>query len=314
MKISPTLAARLLTQGEVVGVPTETVYGLAASIAFPSALKKIFKLKGRPQDNPLIVHVADLKQLKGLVTHIPEALAKLKIFFPGPLTVVMPANKKRVPSVVRAGLDSVAVRMPDHQTFLKLLRKTGPLAAPSANLSGKPSPTAASHVEDDLGTDFPVLDGGRCRRGVESTVIRLKKTHWELLRHGALAADVIQKALGDLPQKRNLTKRTISPGQKYRHYAPSARMVLCGSLRELHKNISLKKFDAVLGFSDTKRGLPLISLGVRGDFKANLKQLYAALRVIDTKKYQNVIIDMDFASSGLGATLAERLMKASSRS
>jgi len=311
MRISLHLAQTILNAGGVIGVPTETVYGLAARVSDVKAVKKIFAFKGRPTDNPLIVHVASLSQIDELITQKPALLKKLEHLWPGPLSVVLPANCKRVPSFVRAGLKTVAVRIPAHALLRKLIKKVGPLAAPSANLSGRPSPTRAQHVEDDLGKAFPVLDGGCCQKGVESTVIALSDEGWSLLRSGALAVEKIQKVLGPARVAKS-KKSPQAPGMKYRHYAPSAHLLACESAAQIQSKLA--KADAVLGFSDSPHGTkPLVSLGLRGKPTMNLRRLYAALRELDQEGFRRVLVDRDFPLTGLGATLWERLNKAVSK-
>lgn len=325
MKITLVRAAALIKKGGVVAVPTETVYGLAASLKHPQALREIFSLKGRPSDNPLIVHISRLSQLKKLVASVPPHFHKLKKLWPGPLTVVFPANKKTVPSLVRAGLNTVAIRMPRHKLFLQLIDKTGPLAAPSANVSGRPSPTKRSHVEDDLGSNFPVLDGGVCCLGVESTVIYLTENSFSVLRPGALSVEkIVQTLRGVSTLKKTEQKiKPLSPGQKYRHYAPQAQLILCKNRDVFHKKITRGHFDAILGFDDSavnrdcvgarliEPGCHFLSLGRRDHFSANLKKLYAQLRELDRLKLNRVLVDVDFSHEGLGNTLWERLNKAS---
>ncbi len=310
MKISLHTAAAILNAGGVVAVPTETVYGLAASIKFPKAVRQIFKIKGRPADNPLIVHVASVAQLKNLVTRVPKNFSKIKKFWPGPLTLVLTADKKRVPTVIRVGLPTVAIRWPQHKMMLALIKKTGPLAAPSANLSGRPSPTRMSHVEHDLGADFPVLDGGTCVHGVESTVIALSDSGWRLLRLGAVSEDTLAKSLGPAQKASAAKTKPEAPGQKYRHYAPRAALELCRTQNVIAQKIKAQRFDAVLGFDDTKANVSVVSLGRRGAFAENLKNLYEKLRALDQKKYRHVLVDADFKCEGLGKTLFERLHKA----
>lgn len=310
MKVTLKQAVQILKNGGVVAIPTETVYGLAARLCDVPAIKKIFVLKKRPADNPLIVHIANLQDLALLTKEIPATFKKLKKFWPGPLTVVLPARLKSVPSLARAGLKTVAIRVPAHPLTRDLIRKTGPLVAPSANVSGRPSATTAFHVEEDFGPDFPILDGGPCRAGVESTVILLKKNGWSLLRSGALTEEELTDVLG-LPLRHKKGKRPISPGQKYRHYAPHCRLVLCHTAQELKRLSKKEGCNAVLGFDETVSVLPLLSLGSRLDPQKNLRLLYATLRVLDERKDRLVLVDMDFAKQGLGATLAERLTKAS---
>lgn len=313
MKISLQEAAKRLKRGEVVAVPTETVYGLAAMLDNEEAVKKIFTLKGRPQDNPLIVHISDLEALKGLVKNVPATFSKVASFWPGPLTVVFDADVTRVPSVVRAGLLTVGVRMPALQLTRDLIALTGPLVAPSANVSGRPSATMPEHVEADFGADFPVLDGGECLCGVESTIVSLQDEAWTCLRSGAISREDLAKVFGSEPQAQVFSNKPSSPGQKYRHYAPHCKLQLCASSEELWSHQASGHFDAVLGFSETKTLLPLFSLGLKGDFSENLKHLYAVLRELDVKACHNVLVDVDFEASGLGATLKDRLERAAKK-
>lgn len=311
MKLSIEEAAQSILKGEVVAVPTETVYGLAASIRRRKAIEKIFSLKGRPVDNPLIVHVSTYVQLKRLTKSIPSTFQKIKSFWPGPLTVVLPANKRAVPKIVRAGLDTVAIRMPDHFLLYKLIMKTGPLAAPSANLSGRPSPTKVRHIYQDLGMDFPVLKGGPCLHGVESTVIRLLDDgSWQHLRPGMISKEQLIQALGCEPDQDFAQEKPRSPGSKYRHYAPKAKLIFCEKSGDIKKFSQKPRVDGVLGFDTTRTPLPVISLGGRNHFKDNLKRLYESLRDLDEAGYQKVLVDGVFERQGLGRTLYERLKKA----
>lgn len=238
-------AAAALAQGELVAFPTETVYGLGASIQHPSAVESIFKVKGRPNDNPLIVHVADVASIEPLVSDFhPTARLLANAFMPGPLTLILPRSEI-VPDCVTAGLDTVGVRVPEPLIARTLLKLAGvPVAAPSANLSGKPSPTTANHVYHDLAGHIPyIVDGGPCRVGLESTVLYLCDDQPRILRPGAITAAEILEVLDEyrieytaknwrsvlresdrfLP---NLNEETVptAPGMKYRHYAPEAKV------------------------------------------------------------------------------------------
>lgn len=309
MRIDLTTAADLLKHGEVIAIPTETVYGLAASIKHEGAIRRVFELKGRPADNPLIVHVANFTELKQLARDLPEGIAKIGKFWPGPLTVVVAVRAEIIPAIARAGLLTVAVRVPDHPLALEILSRCGPVVAPSANLSGRPSPTTPAHVEADFGADFPVLDGGPCRDGVESTIIQITPTGWRLLRSGATSPAKIAAVFGVTAGVADDAPTT--PGQKHRHYAPRARLVPCRSAAMLRREIAAKHANAVLGFTDSPVGdLPLMSLGRRGDFGYNLQLLYANLRALDDAGYARVLVDLDFASAGLGVTLMDRLVRA----
>jgi len=222
------LAVSLLKDGDVVAIPTETVYGLAACISNESALKKIFTVKGRPSDNPLICHVSNFNQILELSTKIPKLFyAFAEKFWPGPLTLVIPKNPN-VCNIVSPNLSSIAIRMPSHKTALDIISHTGPLAAPSANLSGKPSPTSAFDVFEDLSGKIPlIVDGGDCEIGIESTVISLMEEKPVLLRPGSLSKIILEEALqitiGDVLENSPI----MAPGMKYRHYAPKAKVKLC---------------------------------------------------------------------------------------
>lgn len=229
------LAAELLRQGELVAFPTETVYGLGACIFDDTALRNIFTVKGRPADNPLIVHISAPEQTAELARDIPPEFAELcKAFFPGPLTIVLRRNEK-ISAIVSAGLDTVALRMPAHPVALQLIAAAGqPLAAPSANRSGRPSPTIAQHVFDDLrGQIAAVLDGGACRVGIESTVLSLTGNRPVILRPGAITAAEISAVLGQFVTIAGADEPVASPGMKYRHYAPNAPVILLPSLDNL---------------------------------------------------------------------------------
>lgn len=217
-------------------MPTETVYGLAASIYAHEGLARIFALKGRPADNPLIVHVASVDEACLLTDEqhgkILRTLAEA--YWPGPLTVVVPANE-RVPMLVTAGLSTVAIRMPAHPVALALIQEVGaPIAAPSANRSGRPSPTTAQHVIDDLGSELDVIDGGPCSVGVESTVVRVSSERCTVLRPGSVSPQELERVLGvPVDTASRADDLRASPGTRYRHYAPLCPVVLCTSEDEL---------------------------------------------------------------------------------
>ncbi len=214
--------ALALKRGEVVAFPTETVYGLGASVFSPDAIAKVFELKGRPQDNPLIVHVANLEQLEMVVECYPKEL--IGHFWPGPLTLILP-KKECVSSMVSAGLPTIGVRMPAHPMARALIEAAGPLVAPSANLSGRPSSTSAAHVRDDFGGELKILDGGECQEGLESTVLSLDPP--TILRPGGVTREALEKVLGErVSVAKECPERPPSPGMKYKHYAPRARVRL----------------------------------------------------------------------------------------
>jgi L-threonylcarbamoyladenylate synthase len=228
-------AVRILQEGGPVAIPTETVYGLAARIDRADALASIFVAKGRPADNPLIVHCADVADIDAVAILDDRARRLAAMLMPGPLTIVVPRTPV-VNDIVTAGLDTVAVRVPAHTLARTLIRAVGcPLAAPSANISGRPSPTTAQHVLADLDGRIPaVLDGGPCSEGIESTVVGLSSDHAVLLRPGAIPASTIEAVLGQ-PLRRAVATDGGSPGMKYRHYAPKAAVELMESQQHLEK-------------------------------------------------------------------------------
>lgn len=305
MNISLDKAALLLKEGHVVAVPTETVYGLAASIASPRAIEAIFALKKRPQDNPLIIHVESIEQILPYVKEVPfcfDALAEA--FWPGPLTMIIPIIPSAIPSNVRAGLMTAGFRIPSHPSARQLLKAVGPLAMPSANLSGRPSATSADHVHEDFGVDFPVLEGSVSDHGVESTILYYKEGEWMVARLGALPPEEIEKILGYVPPIIEKGKKVICPGQQYRHYAPKAKLLMDGK--------SLYAVDCLVGFGDRQypEGKRVVAWGVSTDAKEVAANLYAVLRKLDQEGVQAAWVDMDFPKEGLWITIAERLHRA----
>lgn len=308
MRVSLTEAAQLLTQGNVVAVPTETVYGLGASLNKHQAIESIFSLKGRPANNPLIIHASSAEEIMKFTKNIPPGFDQLaSSFWPGPMTLVLPADENRVDSKARAGLPTAAFRIPGHPTTLALLKLTGPLVMPSANLSGKPSATSAEHVEHDFGSDFPVLDGGKCLRGVESTILIFVDGVWRIIRQGAIPAEAFQEILGYMPIVEVSAGRgkPLCPGQLYRHYAPKAKLVLTD-----HFDDSMT--GAVVGFRDRiyPKALKLVPLGSSTQPKKAAEHLYAALRQLDEEDIPLAYVDVDVPQEGLWLTILERLKKA----
>lgn len=314
-------AARILTEGGIVAFPTETVYGLGGAINQSSAIEKIFLLKGRPSSNPLIVHVHSLSQIQD-IAEIPhtKAFHELTEYWPGPLTLVLPA-KNHVLSTVRAGLPSIAVRIPSHPVALSLLEEVGiPIAAPSANKSEKISPTTAKHVADDLGKDLFILDGGPCECGIESTVISLLKPTPQILRPGTITAEMISKALS-IPIKDiepNLDQmQAISPGMTSKHYAPKTPLYFSDEINP--DEINFEKSGRIYlssGHSiekDRDLFLEVRVLSEKGDLATIAHELYSALREMDSLKLQAIIIDRP-KGVGIGRALLDRLSKAVKKS
>lgn len=233
-----------ITKGNLVAFPTETVYGLGANALDPKAVKKIFKAKGRPSDNPLIVHIAKFSDLKALVEKIPASAKKLTSkFWPGPLTIVL-KKKDIVPHSVTCGLNTVAIRMPENKIALDLIKFSNcPIAAPSANSSGKPSPTKASHVFEDLnGKIAKIIDGGKTKIGIESTVVDLSGDTPVLLRPGMIKLSALKRLLGEVHYEnhtKNSSAQVRSPGMKYTHYSPKAKVIL---FKEKNFTENIRKF------------------------------------------------------------------------
>lgn len=272
------LAAELLRKGEVVAFPTETVYGLGARVFDEKAVQKIYALKGRPSDNPLIVHIATVQEMELLSEEIPDnAYLLQKHFFPGPLTLVLKRNS-RVPGIVSAGLPTIALRMPSHPVAAKLIQTLGePIAAPSANLSGRPSPTRREHVLEDFQEKLPlVLDGGPCEWGIESTVISLVNPEPILLRPGVIKKEAIERVLGKKIGTANKASVALSPGMKYRHYAPNAKILLFEGEKEMQ---------AYLEKSLVRNRMVLSQVSSQG--------LYDDFRRADEKKVEEIIILCD---------------------
>jgi L-threonylcarbamoyladenylate synthase len=294
-------ASDLLRSGELVAFPTETVYGLGADARNPEAIARIFVAKGRPSDNPLIVHVASIESMRSCGIMDERAMKLAQACMPGPLTLVIPADPS-IPANARAGLPTVAVRIPDHPVALALISRTGPLVAPSANLSGHPSPTTAEHVYNDLaGRIAAVLDGGPCRVGIESTVIDLSGPQGVILRPGEIGREEIERILGE-PVLESTTHADApkAPGMKYRHYAPSMPVRLVVSDRPPDLTFAGRRLVLT-----TERHLATFGPDAR---LLNEQSLYALLREADARGVDEVLI---YASPGeLGAGLLNRVRKA----
>ncbi len=315
-------AAALLRAGEVVAIPTETVYGLAANAFDPAAVKKIFEAKGRPQDNPLIVHLAGAEQLETVAREIPEAARRLYArFSPGPLTVILP-KRDTVPDVVSAGLDTVAIRIPSHPAANAIIRAAGvPLAAPSANLSGFPSPTGVTDVLDDMtGRVAAIVDGGESECGIESTVVSLAVSPPRLLRPGVVTAEQLREELPDLvvddavlhPMKAGET--AASPGMKYKHYAPKAQIsVVRGGQKEFFRWAAEHKdeADTLLVFEEDLPLCPMraVTMGREAEPLTQTARLFSALRELDKLGAKNVFARSP-APVGVGLGVCNRLYRA----
>ena len=317
--------AEILKKGGLAAIPTETVYGLAADALNGEAVAKIFAAKGRPMDNPLIVHVAEFEDIErfALVREIPEAAKKLaKVFWPGPLTIIMKKGGV-IPDEVSAGLDTVAIRLPSHPSARAIIKAADtPLAAPSANLSGSPSPTTAQHVMNDMdGKIDAVFDGGACGVGVESTVITLAENTPRLLRPGKVTLEELREVLGEVEldsavlNKLKDGQKAASPGMKYKHYAPKANVILLKCTDDEFINYVNRcggSGVAALCCDEDARKLCVkyISLGKRNDYEAHAQRLFDSLRRIDG--YGNIVTVYTRLPStdGVGLAVYNRLIRA----
>ncbi|MGI2296848.1 L-threonylcarbamoyladenylate synthase [Paenibacillus sp. GXUN7292] len=323
-------AALLLQQGAVVAFPTETVYGLGADARNSAAVARIFEAKGRPSDNPLIVHIASQTQLEELVLPYSQLVQKLMdAFWPGPLTIVLPVRSNRLSPLVTAQLPTVGVRIPDHPVALSLLRKADcPVAAPSANRSGKPSPTAAEHVISDLtGRIDGVVDGGVTGVGLESTVIEVAEDDTvTILRPGGVTEEELRAAAGDARIKSALTvideaAAPRSPGMKYTHYAPDGQLQLVQGEQSSVMAYMQSEVDAArkrgektaLLVFEENTGLVhadcIASLGSREQLQEGAHRLYAALRYFDQEGIERIWSEC-CSRQGIGEALMNRLLKA----
>ncbi len=319
------IAAAILKDGGVVGIPTETVYGLAADALNGEAVAKIFQAKGRPMDNPLIVHVAafdDIERFR-LVREIPDSAKLLaKAFWPGPLTMIMKRTDV-IPPEVSAGLDTVAVRFPSHPVAQAVIRAADtPLAAPSANLSGSPSPTTARHVLNDMdGRIDAVLDGGASAVGVESTVITLATEVPRVLRPGGITVEELREVLGEVEVDDAVLHRlaegavAASPGMKYKHYAPKANVLLIKGSDEAYIDyVNEHAADDVCALCCDEDLLLLrtktVSLGRRNDYLTHARHLFDCLRRIDENKTIRTVYSRLPSTEGVGLAVYNRLIRA----
>ena len=318
------LCAGIIKSGGLIAFGTETVYGLGANALDEAAVEGIFDIKGRPHDNPLIVHVASVDDLKPLVSNIPDVFYILAgKFMPGPLTLIM-KKSSIVPDNVTAGLDTVAVRMPKHPAALAFIKACGcPVAAPSANPSGLPSPTKATHVFNDIGGKIPyILDGGDCDVGLESTVLDISGKMLRILRPGFITYNDLKQVLGYIEISHSTSKETeteistetpLSPGIKYRHYSPKTPLTaVIGSPDKTAQYIisQLSENVAALMFDDYAVTHPqIITFGKSNDYSAQASRLFDALRKADNMKISKIYTQVP-PEDGLGAAVANRLLKA----
>lgn len=319
-KNSVSIASEILVGGGIVAVPTETVYGLAASAFSDDAIKLVFTAKGRPQDNPLIVHIASIDMLDDIAKDIPEvAYECAKAFWPGPFTMVLPKGDKIADSV-SGGLQTVAVRFPSEKTICDIILKSGlALAAPSANTSGRPSPTTAAHVIADLdGKIDAVVIGGDCAVGVESTVVSLVGESPRLLRPGAVTPNQLRKILPNLViddavlEQLKDTEKAASPGMKYKHYAPKTNAILVeGCSNSFVKFVNEKTDCAAICFEEEYYNInvPKISYGSKRDESTLAQNVFSVLRDIDDLGVKEVYIHAP-SKDGMGLAVYNRLIRA----
>ena len=316
-------ASLWINKNEVVAIPTETVYGLAGNARSDDAIKRIFEAKGRPSDNPLIVHISDNSQLEGLVSSVSHTAQKLMdAFWPGPLTIVLPKGEN-VSERVTAGLSTVAVRMPDHEIALAVIAASDvPLAAPSANLSGKPSPTSAQHVYEDLKGRIPgIVDGGSTGVGVESTVVECTDDLVTILRPGGITLEKLEKVVGAGrvavdPGLENEKHAPKSPGMKYTHYAPDAPFVLVDGSQEFLQKLVDKEREAGkrIGILTTEERAGVykadcvIPAGNRSNPETVAQHLYEALRAFNEAGVYQIFGEV-FQKTGVGVAIMNRLEK-----
>ena len=321
-------AGKLLKDGELVAIPTETVYGLAADALNGEAVANIFKAKGRPMDNPLIVHIADLSQVDDLVAFVPPVLEDLaKAFWPGPLTVIM-EKSDLIPDEVSAGLDTVAIRMPSHPVARAIIKAAGtPLAAPSANTSGMPSPTTAAHVLHDMdGKISAVVDGGPCEVGVESTVLTLCTRVPRILRPGRVTPEDLFDVLGEVDVDDAVLGQlaegavAASPGMKYKHYSPKAEVyIVDGSAEGFAKYVNEKVVEraadeaavAALVFDGEESLVNCVTLpfGAEDDSLGQAEHLFDDLRRADELGVSDIYVRCPSAE-GVGLAVMNRLLRA----
>lgn len=320
-------AGELLKAGALVAFPTETVYGLGANALDEKAAAKIYAAKGRPSDNPLIIHIADMDSLSRITKEIPDAAYQLaEKFWPGPLTMVLKKSEE-VPYGTTGGLDTVAVRMPSHPIALEMIRHGGGyIAAPSANTSGRPSPTLAEHVADDMDGIIPmILDGGAVGIGIESTIVDLTEGVPTILRPGFITKEMLEEVVGEVQIDKGLSVDAKvapkAPGMKYRHYAPKAELIIVEGAKEavVEKINAMAKDNESKGISTgvigTEETISLYETGIvkcigsRSDELSISSHLYGILREFDESDAK-IIYSESFEDGAMGSAIMNRLLKA----
>lgn len=319
-------SANAIREGELVAFPTETVYGLGANGLDEDAVKKIYIAKGRPSDNPLILHISSGEELQPLVKDIPPIAYKcMERFWPGPLTMIF-KKSEIIPSIITGGLDTVAIRMPSHPIASALISASGvPIAAPSANTSGRPSPTNAEHVMEDMKEKIPIIiDGGNTGIGLESTVLDLSVENPMILRPGGITLEDLREIIPNVTQDRSIVQKDAvpkSPGQKYRHYAPKAEMILfTGRVDDMVEEINNRvdklifqgKKVGIIATDETKnrynRGLVVVS-GSRKEPETIAANLFSVIRGFDKEDIE-IILAEGVAVDNIGMAIMNRMIKA----
>ena len=305
-------AARLLQDGQVVAIPTETVYGLAGNAYDETALAKIFAAKERPTFDPLIVHIADISKLQDIAKDIPEAAYRLaEAYWPGPLTMILP-KKDCIPDLCTSGLPSVAVRFPSHPVAQQIIKESGlPLAAPSANLFKHVSPTTALHVAEQLGNRIAgIVDGGPCKVGVESSIVSLTGETPTILRPGAITPEMVENVLGKVAIKTSSSqpgKPMTAPGQCDTHYRPQVPLYY----GEVPQGYTLPPHTARIAFGNSNSAAAeTVNLSKTGDMVEATAKLYALMHELDTPDYDLILVD-PIPNQGIGMALNDRLRRAS---
>ena len=316
-------AAAILRDGGLLGIPTETVYGLGADGLNPEAVGRIFEAKGRPQDNPLILHVPEASWLERYCRDVPDtAYILAERFWPGPLTLILP-RRECVPDAVTCGLDTVGVRCPNHPVTLEIIRSAGtPVAAPSANLSGRPSPTCAAHMLEDMaGRIDAIVDGGPCGVGVESTIVDLTVPVPRLLRPGGLSLEALREALGEVAVDKAVLaplsagEKPKAPGMKYRHYAPKAPVAVVAGEGGRTAQYIRERIEAHTGvicfdeYADSFPGAVVEAIGSSRDPGEQARRVFDALRAFDGTEVTAIFAQCP-GDEGLGLAVANRLKKA----
>jgi len=302
-----------LNKNDLVAIPTETVYGLAGNAYSEEALKKIFDLKNRPFNNPLIVHVKSMDYMKEIAREIPDIALKLaEHFWPGPLTLVL-KKQPHISDLITAGKDTVAIRMPNHKQTIELLQKLDfPLAAPSANPFGSISPTCSKHVLDYFNDKLEViLEGGNCENGIESTIVGFEENQVILYRHGSISIDDIEEVAGRITVNSKNDIDPKAPGMFSRHYAPKTDTFLTNNVRELIKSFPDQKIGLLLFKSEIKNTMIKHQeiLSINGDLSEAAKNLYAAMHRLDEKDIDIIIAEI-LPEMGIGKSINDRLKRA----